>query len=334
MKRAIVGISSLVLLVGCATQSHNLAPTAQPKAPRNIVIDFGGDTNGVEHISSYLNKGGDPFAAVAAELRSADLAVINLETAVTTQKKHQEKEYVFSSNPLLLTKAKAAGIDVVNLGNNHAGDYLRLGVTETINAAHNAGLEVIGAGNSGADAWSAKIFDIRGTKIALLGIAKVNGGVGTVASGSYAGTTDGWNSKTIEAAIKAALTQAKTVIIYVHWGAEAQACAAKADIADAQKWLSYGASVIIGSHSHRQQPIVQYGSKFVDYSLGNFAFYVRSGDGLDSGLGQLTLTPSGEVLSYTFKPATIDPITGAPSLLTGSAAQSAIAKKQSGCSTS
>ena len=120
----------------------------------------------------------------------------------------------------------------------------------------------------------------------------------------------------------------------MHWGIEAQTCAAQADIADAQKWLSYGASVIIGSHSHRQQPIVQYGSKFVDYSLGNFAFYVRSGDGLDSGLGQLTLTPSGEVLSYRFKPATIDPITGAPSLLTGTAAQAAIAKKQSGCATS
>ena len=65
----------------------------------------------------------------------------------------------------------------------------------------------------------------------------------------------------------------------------------------AQKWLEWGATAIVGSHSHRQQPAVRYGNKIVDYSLGNFAFYVRNGDGLNSGIGYLTIAPTGEVVN-------------------------------------
>ena len=322
-----------MLLAGCTAQAKTPVPqpTPQINQSRNIVIDFGGDTHAVNQISTFLNNGGDPFAGVADELTTADISVINLETSVTTQITHQVKEFVFNSNPLILEKAKAAGVDVVNLANNHTGDYLRPGVQETIKAAQTAGLAVIGAGNSAKEAWSAKIFNIRGTKIALLGIAKINGGVGTVAGGDYAGTTSGWDSKAIEQAIKAALTQANIVIIYVHWGIEEQTCAAEPEINDAKKWLAYGASVIIGSHPHRQQPVVRYGSKIVDYSLGNFSFYSRSEESLNSGIGQLTLTPSGETLDYKFIPARIDPFTGAPHLLSGADASAAVDKKQAGC---
>ncbi len=325
-----------MLLVGCESQAKTPTPqpTPQINQSRNIVIDFGGDTNGVDQISTFLDNGGDPFAGVSNELTSADISVINLETAVTTQVEHQVKEYVFSSNPLILTQAKAAGVDVVNLANNHAGDYQRVGVQDTIKAAQAAGLTVIGAGNSAEEAWGAKIFNIRGTKVALLGIAKINGGVGTVASGAFAGTTDAWDSKAIEQAIKAALTQANIVIIYVHWGVEERTCAAEPEISDAKKWLAFGASAIIGSHPHRQQPVVRYGSKIVDYSLGNFAFYSRSEASLNSGIGQLTLTPSGEVLDYKFIPARIDPFTGAPHLLSGADASAAVDKKQAGCNNS
>ena len=327
MKRAVVAMLILALSTGCTNQKI-VKPL--PKS-QNIVIDFAGDTNGVDQISKYLDTGASEFSNVAKELGSADLSVVNLETAVTNATEHQVKEFTFNSNPLLLDKLASAGVDVVNMANNHAGDYFRVGVSETIKASEAAGLKVIGAGNNGREAWTAKIFDIRGTKIALLGIAKVNGGVATVASGELAGTTDGWNNQVIELAIKAALRQAKTVILYVHWGVEGQECPAKDDVASAQKWLDYGASAIIGSHSHRQQPVVRYGEKIVDYSLGNFSFYVRGGDGLKSGIGQLILKPTGEVLSYKFMPAIINPSNGAPSLLSGAAASAAIAKKQTIC---
>lgn len=322
MKRALAAVIALALLSGCANSQ------AVKPLPENITIAFGGDTNGIEHLSSYLNNGGDPFAGVASVLKKADISVINLESAVTAQTEHQEKQYFFNSNPYLLDWAKTDGVDVINIGNNHAGDYLRAGVTDTIKAIEDRGLKVIGGGNSGRDAWSAKIIKVRDTKVALLGIAKINGGAGTVASGEYAGTTDGWDPTVIELAIKAAARQAKIVIVYTHWGVEEATCPEKSDVEDAQKWLSWGATAVIGSHSHRQQPAVRYGTKIVDYSLGNFAFYVRSGAGLESGVGYLTVTPTGEVVNYKFLPALINPKTGAPKFIFGEAKKAAVAKKQ------
>lgn len=332
MKRALALTISLALLTGCATQ-EKAQPTKPAKKEQNITIAFGGDTNGIEHVSNFLNKGGNPFAGVSDILKSADISVINLESAVTSKTIHQEKRYYFNSNPYLLDWAKTSGIDVINIGNNHAGDYLREGVTDTIKAIEDRQMTVIGGGNSGREAWSAKIIKVRGIKVALLGIAKINGGPNTVASGAYAGTTDGWNPQVIELAIKAAARQAKIVIIYVHWGLEERSCPQKKDVIDAQNWLSWGATAIIGSHSHRQQPFVRYGAKLVDYSLGNFAFYARSGGGLESGIGYLTITPTGEVQDYKFKPALINPNTGAPVLLSGQQKKEAIAKKQRACNT-
>lgn len=327
MKRAITTLLLIALLSGCSNNPKAPTPSPQP-TPENITIAFGGDTNAIEHVSKFLNEGGDPFAGVSEILKNADISVINLESAVTTQTIHQEKKYYFNSNPYLLDWAKTAGIDLLNIGNNHAGDYLREGVTDTIKAIEDRQMKVIGGGNSGREAWSAKVIKVRGTKVALLGIAKINGGPGTVASGDYAGTTDGWDGQVIELAIKAAARAAKIVIVYTHWGVEEHTCPEEGDVEDAKKWLEWGASAVIGSHPHRQQPYVKYGSKIVDYSLGNFAFYARSGGGLESGIGVLTIAPTGEVVDYKFLPALINPNTGAPVLLSGQQKREAIAKKQ------
>ena len=323
--------SILLLLVSCSAKAESTKSPEEPVKPETITIAFGGDTNGIEHISNFLNQGGDPFAGVSDQLKAADIAVINLESAITNRTTHQEKQYVFNSNPYLLDWAKTSGVDVINIANNHAGDYFREGAIDTINAIEERGMKVIGGGKNGREAWTSDIVTVRGTKIALLGIAKVNGGVNTIASGEMSGTTDGWNPQVIELAIRAAARQAKIVIVYAHWGVEEQFCPEPSDVADAQKWLEWGASAVIGSHPHRQQPAVRYGTKLVDYSLGNFVYYVRGGAGLESGIGLMTLSTEGEVLNYKFLPALINPNTGAPVLLSGKQKQEAIAKKQRSC---
>lgn len=326
MKKLALAVVAVLALTSCGSSKP-----AAPKPPENITIAFGGDTHGVDQISRFLNSGGDPFKYVKNTLTNADISVINLESAVTTLNEHQDKKYVFNTNPYLLDWMKTDGIDIVNIGNNHAGDFFREGVTETIKNLTDRGLKVIGAGNSGREAWTAKVLDVRGTKIAFLGIAKINGGAGTVASGAYAGTTDGWDNQVIELAIKAAARQAKAVIIYTHWGVEEQTCPEKSDVDVAQKWLEWGATAIIGSHPHRQQPFVLENGKLIDYSLGNFVFYSGAAGAVNSGVGLLTLAPTGEILKYQFKPALINPLNGSVKFLNGEAAKKAVAAKQSNC---
>lgn len=323
-----IALGAALTITACSEKVEKNEP---PKILENITIAFGGDTHAVGNISNYLTKGGDPLGGVAKVFQSADISVLNLESAITTQTEHQDKDFVFNSNPYILDWIKTDGVDVVNIANNHAGDFYREGLVETIKAIEERDLVVIGAGKDDREAWTAKVIEVRGTKVAFLGIAKINGGIETVATGDKPGTTDGWDQTVIELAIKAAARKAKIVIVYVHWGVEKKLCPEISDIATAQKWLEWGATAIIGSHPHRQQPAIKNGTKLVDYSLGNLAFYSQSPAGRESGIGYLTLNPAGEVVKYQFMPALIDTLTGAPKLLSGTARKAAIAKKQRKC---
>lgn len=330
VKKVALAIIASLALTSCGS-SKTPVVIEKPVKDSLITIAFGGDTHGVGHISDYLVKGGDPLSGVATVFQKADIGVLNLESAVTSATEHQEKEYFFNSNPYLLDWMKTDGIDIVNIGNNHAGDYFRVGLTDTIKAIEDRGMTVIGAGKNDREAWTAKVIKVRDTKVAFLGIAKINGGLETVATSDQPGTTDGWDQGVIELAIKAAARQAKIVIVYVHWGVEGSSCPEISDVTYAQKWLEWGATAIIGSHPHRQQPFVLKDGKLIDYSLGNLSFYTHSGGGLESGVGLLSVSPTGEVKSYDFAPALINSKNGSPVLLSGAAENQAVAKKQRQC---
>ena len=325
MRKTALLLSLALALTGCSQNQ----PT--PQKSEDITIAFGGDVHGVDQISNYLSNGGDPFKSISNTLKSADISVVNLESAVTTLKDHQDKEFVFNSNPYLLDWMKTDGIDVVNVGNNHAGDFLREGFIETYKNLKDRGFQIIGGGESGRDAWTAKVVNVRGTKIAFLGIAKINSGPVSVASGEYAGTTNGWDPTVIELAIKAAARKADAVIVYTHWGVESTNCPTKHEVTDANLWLEWGATAVIGSHPHRQQPVVFKNGKVIDYSLGNLVFHTSSEGGVQSGLGILKLSKEGSVISYKFRPALINGLNGTPSFLKGSAKTAAIKAKNSYC---
>jgi poly-gamma-glutamate synthesis protein (capsule biosynthesis protein) len=75
------------------------------------------------------------FGPIASLLRSADLTLVNLETAVTTRGTPQPKVYHFRTNPTAFTALADAGIDIANMANNHDHDYGRVGRADTLAAA-------------------------------------------------------------------------------------------------------------------------------------------------------------------------------------------------------
>jgi hypothetical protein len=81
-------------------------------------------------------------------LSSADYTQVNLESQVTANPvtKHIYKAFTFFSYPEALSALPGAGIDGVNLGNNHMYDYLEGGLQDTLQNVPNAGLDWFGAG--------------------------------------------------------------------------------------------------------------------------------------------------------------------------------------------
>ena len=106
---------------------------------------------------------------------------------------------------------------------------------------------------------------------------------------------------------------ADTVIVYVHWGTETQACPNPQQEPLAQQLVKAGADIVIGADAHVLLGGGYLGSAYVDYGLGNFAFYDTRPPETDSG--SLIITAEGRhVTRVVFRPATI--VTGLPQPLT------------------
>ncbi len=285
------------------------------QASQTLTLSFGGDVNGEYPISKTLSRGGNPLGDASAIFKKSDISAVNLETAVSTLGKPVEKEYTFEAPYSLLPALKKGGVSVVNVANNHSYDFGTAAFLDTLQNISEAKLISIGGGADYTTAWAPRIFTIRGVKVAYIGVGKVNGGPASIASYKSPGITSNWDQKGVLAAIAAAKAITPIVIVMVHWGVEKTHCARDIEKRSAALWVKAGATAVIGSHPHFQQAIVTKNGSTVAYSLGNLTFYASHGDAGRSGVLTLQVTDFGKVLTSTFTPMHIDPLTGAPRFL-------------------
>lgn len=298
--------------------------TIPPAPTRPITIAFGGDVHGEPPIAGVLAAGANPFEFVAEPLAAADIAMVNLETAVGSSGSPADKEFVFQASPALLDAMVAAGIDVVSVANNHSFDMGAGAFLETIDNARSAGLVPVGGGRTEAEAYAPAVIDVGGTPVALIGLAKIGPEEDQRAVGDRPGTTNGRDRARTVAAVQAARALTPVVIVFVHWGNELAECPRDDDIALAQAVLDAGASAVIGMHPHVLQGIsTRADAKLVAWSIGNFAFYAKRAEARATGVFTLTVAPDGTVTDLAIAPARIDD-SGRPRLLEGSDAQATL----------
>ncbi len=103
---------------------------------RHVTLDAVGDINLGDGVATTMYQRGYryPWGGVARRLRSADVAFGNLECAVSKRGSAiPGKQYTFRGRPAALrVAARYAGMDVLNLANNHAGDFGPAALTDTL----------------------------------------------------------------------------------------------------------------------------------------------------------------------------------------------------------
>jgi poly-gamma-glutamate synthesis protein (capsule biosynthesis protein) len=268
-----------------------------------------------------LRNPGTAFGPIASLLRSADLTVVNLETAVTSRGQPQPKYYHFRTNPTAFTALRDGGVDIANMANNHVLDYGRVGLSDTLAAARQAHFPVLGIGPNAAAAWSPYVVTVKGVRIAFLGVSQVAELASPwVATDTRSGEANAINQRRTLAAVRAAKKIADVVVVIMHWGTEGQACPDANQLALAPKLARAGASIIVGSHAHMLQGSGWLGRTFVAYGMANFLWWEASYS-TSTGVLLLTLHPHGP-LTARFVPATVSG-TGQPIIDTGRLARQA-----------
>jgi poly-gamma-glutamate synthesis protein (capsule biosynthesis protein) len=290
-----------------------------------ITLAFGGDVHFEGRIRARLQA--DPasvLSPVAPLLSSADLAMVNLETAVTTRGSPPAgKQYVFRAPASSFAALRAGGVDVATMANNHGMDFGRQGLVDSLDAAANAGFPVVGIGRDAAEAYRPLIREVKGQRVAILGATQVLDDdlrAGWTATDAQPGLASAKEVERLTEAVRAARAQADTVVVFLHWGTEGQTCPNEAQPVLARTLAEAGADVIVGGHAHRLQGAGRLGGAFVAYGLGNFVFYSDSGPGTETGI--LTVTVTGrDIDSYRWSPARL--VNQLPRPLTGPAATQA-----------
>jgi poly-gamma-glutamate synthesis protein (capsule biosynthesis protein) len=274
-----------------------------------IRLAFGGDVHGESNIRRALAAGEDPFASVAPWLREADVAIVNLETTVGRGGTRQPKAFSFRAPSSLLDAAATAGVDVVNLGNNHAWDFGADGLAATLGEVRRASMVSVGAGRTAADAYAPAVVDVDGVRVAFLGFSRVTASWATLAAEARAGVAHGFDLLRASSAVREAKRRADVVVVSVHMGRERAACPTTRDRAFADAMLQAGASIVAGHHPHVLQPVEHHDGKLVAYSLGNLVFDGRTGPRA-TGVLTVEVTRGGDVLAYEWAAASL--VSGIP----------------------
>ncbi|MDR1238755.1 MAG: CapA family protein [Treponema sp.] len=224
------------------------------------------------------------FGATAELLAQADLALVNLEGAVSSRGAKVKKSFNFRFDPRVAPALRDAGIDGVLLANNHAFDYGEEAFQDSLSCLAAAGIAVLGAGLNNENAARPFLFQKGGQTARVFGIA------------SFFREKNGWDGLTVAArAEKAGLLHARLGggenlkihftpdnetgdspgiidVVLFHGGIE---WAGRPDAFTREFYtdlIQNGADLVIGSHPHVVQGFEWVLGKPVFWSLGNYVF--------------------------------------------------------------
>jgi Bacterial capsule synthesis protein PGA_cap len=248
-------------------------PSPNPSATRTVItIGWVGDTTPGSRYGNPPDGGRALFAQVRDELRAPDLMLANLEGtysdggASKCDGSDSSACFAFQAPPSFAKALPWAGIDLVNMANNHANDYFQGGIDQTTAALKKNDVEYTGLPDQ------ITTIDVKGVKVAVIGFSPYP-----------------WNANIndIPAAkelVKRASAEADVVVVVMHVGAEGSdkthtphgtEYAFGENRGDPRAFahavVDSGADLVVGSGPHVIRGIERYRTRLIAYSLGNFA---------------------------------------------------------------
>ena len=274
-----------------------------------VTIAFAGDVNFAERTADLLAA--DPataFGVAAPGLASADLTMVNLETAVTTGGAPEPKSFTFRAPPSALTALRDAGIDVASMANNHGADYGPDGLRDSIAAIEKSGFPVIGIGATDTRALTPYRATIDGVDLSIFAASAVHDRTlaAWTATADSPGIANAFDPR-LAAAVGTDAAAGRTVIVFLHWGTEYDSCPDSDQQQLADAFATAGAAAVVGAHAHVLQGAGwRSDGVYVAYGLSNYLWWRSFGNEQDDS-GVLTLTvDSGRVSDATFAPSHLD----------------------------
>jgi len=272
------------------------APPIQAGRDSSWTMVLAGDIMLGRGVKKYIDRKGEgyPFELTTPWTSTADLAVANLESPLTTAPYLTTSPWKFTGDTVLAARAlRTAGFAYVSLANNHALDCGRLGFLDTQRWLDSAG--VTHAGRSSCDTIqydSLRAMDtlaasayadsslcrpayltIKGIRIGFLSFCEPY--LLAIARDYGAELVTRADSATVARSILAMRDSCDLLVCSFHWGDEYRDYPTKTQKKLGRLAIDLGARIVHGHHPHVLEGVEFYKQGLIAYSLGNFIFDQR-----------------------------------------------------------
>ncbi|MBI3977202.1 MAG: CapA family protein [Chloroflexi bacterium] len=240
-------------------------------------------------------------------IAGADLAIANLESALTDRGVRADKPVTLRAQPAVVEEVARLGFQAVTLANNHTMDYGPEGLDQTLEVLSRRGIVHCGAGHDYDEAARPATAQAGGLRIGLLSFAsaaptgspatKYRPGIAPIRvttqyvvdseiNDEQPGSAPYVATHLLESDVEAALAHVEearrthdVVVVGLHWGVmPLWMPPVQGELADYQRPLAHrlveaGADLIVGGHAHAPHGVEVYRGKLIVYCLGNFIFH-------------------------------------------------------------
>src|SRR5205809_6728734 len=252
------------------------------------------------------------------EMKSADLRIVNLETAITSSETPwPEKGIHYRMHPENLGCLRSAKISACALANNHVLDWGYDGLSETLKTLEAAGIAHAGAGNDAEEAMQPAALDTAG-----------NGRLLLFSFGSRtSGMPEDWKATSISPGVNllddlSEATAARVtdqmrayqqpgdlIVASIHWGSNWGYEIPRDQIAFAHRLIEEGIAIVHGHSSHHVKAIEVFKGRLILYGCGDFLTDYEGISGYETFRGDLALmylieldSDSGELIAARLVP--------------------------------
>jgi poly-gamma-glutamate synthesis protein (capsule biosynthesis protein) len=258
--------------VETGTPAETKAPELEPR----IVLAAGGDVNFGRECGQAILKdvSYDPFAGLNEAWTGADVRFVNLESQLSDQHgltQSPAHRLIFTGPPGGAEVLSRARVSVVSTANNHAWDYGKNALLETIANLERAQVPFAGTGRDLEQAYRPAVLRVSGRSIALFAVTQIwNQGDFEKHEGR---DFVAWaNADKLKAGIEQARREHDFVLVSYHGGEEYIDAPIERTRHFVQAMMALGVDAVIGHHPHVLQGVGWAVGRPILYSLGNFVF--------------------------------------------------------------
>jgi poly-gamma-glutamate capsule biosynthesis protein CapA/YwtB (metallophosphatase superfamily) len=302
---------------------------SRESAPVVTTLTFVGDIMLGRGVAAANPLGaGRTLAPYAPRLRSADIAVGNLESTLSTDGRPRQGDDSFAASPSVVRDLERAGLDLLTLANNHTGDYGPRALRQTLDRIDHGGVARVGAGRNAAEAWSPVVLRRNGLSFGFLAFNAIgetpratrrSPGAAELRMQPRLGPLNDADLARMTRSVHRLAADVDVVTVLPHWGDQYTHLAVRDQRKVARALVDAGADLVVGGHPHWVQGVAVRERAFVAYSLGNFVFdmdfYRQTMEGIALnvvfwGDRLMAATPEPYVLDARFAPRPADDARG------------------------